>query len=245
MLSLKNSRFFQTVHRDVEPGVVISEEGVALVFASSNGHTYVRPSSGVAGEVFAGFSLSRNSPPAYLPRIIKDKTVPATGVLDLARVPVTGQILVKVAGEVLSIVADTPDEGEVQLQGQKLYFFAGTPENGGTPAVLGDQGKELYVQFIYEPSVQEAKTVIGEAPIGGLPSSEMEIIGVTQRSEAIGTTFYDASVDWTGVIHPKLGVDGRLTTKGNGTTLTNVIVKGTPVADEGAYGPLVVEVLYA
>lgn len=246
MLSMKYSRFFETEHRNVEPGLVINEEGVALVWSTVGGSSYVRPSTGASGEVFAGFSLSRNSPPAYLPRIISGKTVPNTGVLDLSRLPVTGQLLVKVGGEPLTIVADAPEAGEVQLQGQKLYFFAGTEAvEGGASAVAGDQGKELFVQFIYEPSVMEAKTIIGEAPIGGLASSELERIGVTQRSEAIATTYYDASVDWTGVIHPKLGVDGRLTTKGSGTTLTNVVVQGTPIADDGSYGVLIVKVLYA
>lgn len=246
MLVQKYTRFHNTEHRDVEPGVIIEEEGIALVFTSVNGKTYVKPSTGVAGEIFAGFSVSRNSPPRYLPRVLEDVVVPENGIVDLNRVPLTGQILVKIEGVVQTISANAPTAaGEVQLVGQKLFFFTGTPAAGSDPAVAGDQGRELFVQFIYEPTVMEARTIIGDAPIGGLPSTYQERIGVTARSEAIGTTYYDASKDWAGVFNPRLGAGGKLTTDGTGTLLTQLIVMGTPIGDAASYGALVVKVIAA
>lgn len=245
MLVQKYTRFFNTEHRDVEPGVIIEEEGIALVYTRVNGKTYVRPSTGAAGEVFAGFSVSRNSTPRFLPKILAGKLVPDSGVVDLGRIPLTGQILVKVGGDVLEISANAPVEGKVQLQGQKLYFFLGTPAEGSNPAVVGDIGQELYVQMIYEPTVAEARTVIGDGPIGGLPSTAQERIGVATRMETMGTTYYDASADWSTIIHPKLGADGRLTTTGNGTELTNVMVMETPIADAASYGALSLKVIAA
>lgn len=245
MLVQKYTRFHNTEHRDVEPGVIIEEEGIALVYSHVNGKTYVRPSTGVAGEIFAGFSLSRNSPPRYLPRVISDVVVPENGVVDLNRVPLTGQILVKVDGVVQTISANAPVEGSVQLVGQKLFFFTGTPAAGSDPAVVGDQGRALYVQFVYEPTVMEARTIIGDAPIGGLPSTYQERIGVTARSEYIGTTYYDASKDWSGVFNPRLGADGKLTTDGPGTLLTSLIIMSTPIGDAASYGALPVKVIAA
>lgn len=245
MLVQKYTRFHSTEHRDVEPGVIIEEEGVALVYSHVGNKTYVKPSTGAANEVFAGFSLSRNSPPRFLPRVMDNLVVPESGVVELNRVPLTGQILVKIAGDVQTISANAPAAGTVQLVGSKLFFFTGTPQDGVTPAVPGDQGHELYIQFVYEPSVNEARTIIGDAPIGGLPSSYQERIGVTARSEAIGTTCYDASKDWSGVTHPKLGVDGKLTTDGTGTTLTMCIVMGGPVGDAASYGALPIKVIAA
>lgn len=245
MLVQKYTRTFNTEHRDVEPGIVIQEEGVALVWSKVNGRSYVRPSTGAKGEIFAGFALNRNSPPAFLPKIVSGVVVPESGVVDLARQPITGQILVQVGGDTLSITANAPTDGTVQLVGTKLYFFLGTPAEGANPAVLGDNGKELFVQFMYEPTVSEARTVLGDLQIGGLASTEQERIGVTTRAESLATTFYDASSDWAAVIHPKLGVDGRLTASGNGTLLENVIVMQTPVADAASYGPLVVKVTNA
>lgn len=245
MIVQKYTRTFNTEHRDVEPGVVIEEEGVALVWTKVNGASYVRPSTGAAGEVFAGFAQNRNVPPAFLPKIVSDVVVPESGVVDLTREPITGQILVKVDGETLSITANAPTEGNVQLVGTKLYFFKGTPAAGSNPAVPGDTGKELFVQMMYLPSVIEARTILGDMPIGGLSSTEQGRIGVATRVESLGTTFYDASADWTEVIHPRLGVDGRLTASGSGTLLTNVIVMQTPIADVASYGPLVVKVTNA
>jgi len=245
MLVQKYTRTFNTEFRDVEPGIIIQEEGVALVWTKVNGRSYVRPSTGAAGEIFAGFALNRNSPPSFLPKIVSGVVVPESGVVDLARQPITGQILVQVGGDTLSISANAPVAGKVQLIGTKLYFFTGTPAAGANPAVPGDNGKDLFVQFMYEPTVSEARTVLGDLQIGGLASTEQERIGVTTRAEQLATTFYDASSDWSAVVHPKLGVDGRLTASGNGEVLSNVIVMQTPVADAASYGPLVVKVTNA
>lgn len=245
MLNQKYTRIFETDHRAVQPGVVIEEEGIALVFVKENGKTFVRPSTGAAGEIFAGFSHSRNSPPHFLPRVV-DSRVPDSGIVDLHRIPVSGQILVKVAGQAVTVGANAPTAAnEVQLVGEKLFFFTGTPAAGSDPAVPGVQGQELYVQFIYEPTITEARTIIGDAPIGGLPSTPQEVIGVITRASDVGTTYYDASVDWSNVMHPRLGVDGRLTSGGQGTLLSNVIVQSTPVADAGSFGPLVVKIIAA
>ena len=245
MIVDKYTRTFNTEFRDVEPGLVLNEDGQALVYSKVNGRTYVRPSQGVTGEIFAGISVNRNTPPSFLPKIVSDVVVPESAVVDLGRIPLNGQLLVKVDGDVLDVVSSAPTEGKVQSVGGKLYFFAGTPENGGTPAVPGDQGKELYVQFMYEPTVSEAKTIRGDAPIGGLSSSELERIAVLTRAESVATTFYDAAADWSTAIKPKLGVDGKFTTTGNGETLNTVIVMQTPVADAASYGPLVLKITNA
>lgn len=226
----KLTRLFRTEHLPVQTGVIIEEEGTALVFVSENGQTVVRPSTGAAGEIFAGFSLhGRNSPPSYVPHAF-DSTVPESLVVELPRTPLTGQVLVKVAGVKLEVVAGAPaDATEVQLSGKELIFFA------------GEGKKSLYVQFIYEPSLAEARTILGDMPIGGLPAHYQGIIGVALHGQ-IGTTMYDASVDWTGVINPNLGVDGRLTVGGSGKKLENVTVLAAPSTDAGSYGALQVRI---
>ena len=247
MIVDKYTRVFNTEFRDILPGLDLREDGQALVWAKANGRTYVRPSQGVANEIFAGFSVNRNTPPTFLPKIVSDVVVPESGVVDLGRLPIVGQLLVQVGGDTLEISASAPVAGKVQSVGTKLFFFTGTPETtpGAGDAVAGDQGKELFVQFQYEPTVSEAKTVRGDTPIGGLSSSELDRIAVTTRVDTLGTTFYDASADWSEVIHPKLGAEGRLTASGPGTTLTTVVVLQTPVADQASYGPLVVKVTNA
>lgn len=225
----KITRLFRTEHMPVQPGVIVEEEGTSLVFVSDNGVTVVRPSTGANGEVFAGFSLSRNSPPSHLPHAF-ESSVPESLVVELPRTPLTGQIMVKVGGVKLEIVAGAPaDATEVQLAGRDLVFFAGQSK------------KKLFVQFIYEPTMAEARTILGDMPIGGLASSAQGIIGVALHGE-IGTTMYDASVDWTGVINPNLGVDGRLTVGGSGKLLTQVTVLAAPSTEPGSFGALKVRV---
>ena len=244
MLNQKQTRIFETRHRDVLPGSPIVDEGIALVFVKENGKTYVQPSTGAQGETFAGFSLSRNTPPQFVPRVIKAR-VPESGIIDLHRVPLAGQLLVKIGTEALELGADAPTEaGQVQIDGEKLFFFTGTPAEGANPAVPGVQEKEVYIQFMYEPTINEARTILGDTPIGGLPSTPQAVIGVITRAN-VATSYYDASVDWSGVIHPRLGADGRLTASGQGTELKNVVVLDTPSADAGSYGPLIVEVTSA
>jgi hypothetical protein len=245
MIVDKYTRAFNTEFRDVEPGLDLREDGQALVFSKVNGRTYVRPSQGVTGEIFAGISVNRNTPPSFLPKIVSGSIVPESGVVDLGRLPLNGQMLVKVGGDVLEISAAAPVEGKVQSVGTKLYFFTGTPANGGTPAVPGDTGKELFVQMMYEPTVSEAKTVRGDAPIGGLSSSELGRIAVLTRAESVATTFYDAAADWSNVLRPKLGVDGKFTSSGPGEIVNTVLVLQTPVADASSYGPLVVKITNA
>nr|DAF93684.1 MAG TPA: hypothetical protein [Myoviridae sp. ctshb19] len=243
MIVDKYTRTFNTEFRDVEPGLDLREDGQALVYSKVAGRTYVRPSQGVVGEIFAGISVNRNTPPAFLPKIVSGVVVPESGVVDLGRLPLSGQILVKVDGDVLEVSAAAPVEGKVQSVGTKLYFFTG--DDTATPAVAGDQGKELFVQFMYEPTVSEAKTIRGDAPIGGLSSSELERIAVLTRAESVATTFYDAAADWSSVVRPKLGVDGKFTTTGNGETVNTVIVLQTPVEDAASYGPLVLKITNA
>jgi hypothetical protein len=246
MIVDKYTRAFNTEFRDVEPGLDLREDGQALVFSKVNGRTYVRPSQGVVGEIFAGISVNRNTPPSFLPKIVADTIVPESGVVDLGRLPLNGQMLVKVGGETLEISAAAPVEGKVQSVGTKLYFFTGTPAvDGGAAAVPGDTGKELFVQMMYEPTVSEAKTIRGDAPIGGLSSSELGRIAVLTRAEQVATTFYDAAADWSTALRPKLGVDGKFTTSGPGETVNTVLVLQTPVQDAASYGPLVVKITNA
>jgi len=212
---MKFTRIFNTETRAVMPSAVIAEEGIALVEDIDGGETKVRPSTGANGEIFAGVSMSRNTPPAVLPNV-EEGLIPAGLSVKLARTPISGQLLVKVAGIKLTIVAGAPiDATEVQLSGDVLTFFA------------GEDSKRLDVQYMYEPSIREARTMLGDAPIGGLSSTTQSIIGVLSRGE-FATNMFDASVDWSTALQVKLGANGVFTTTGNGTLLTNVVIRNRP-----------------
>lgn len=215
MLNLLSTRVFHTELFDVLSGIAIQEEGMALSFIKDNGITKVHPSLGVANEVFAGFSLSRNVPPEFVPNveefIIKDSLIH-----DLVRSPMAGQCLVKVGGSIKSIVLTTPaNAGQVMLTGNTLAFAA------------GENGKSCFVQYMYEPTISEAAVFTGHAVIGSLAFRSMDNIGCIVRG-TISTNYFDASVDWSAALAVKLGVNGMVTTTGSGATLPNVTIMNSP-----------------
>lgn len=216
MLDLKNTRFFNTEQRPVVAGHVISDEGAACIYVKDGQETKTRMSTGAADEIFAGFSLSRNVPPSFLPNaeegVVSDKPV------TIARLPIAGQIGISVAGVALTVVAGDPaDETEAKLAADVVTFHADAD---------GDKYEILYQ---YEPTVGEANMLTGDAPIGNLSSTVMGSIGLITDGD-VSTSFFDAGADWSGAINPTLGVDGLLTVGGSGTVLKQVTVLNTPSA---------------
>jgi len=218
MIDQKYSRVFRTEHRPVETGAIFVDEGISAVFVKEGDTTVVVPSTGADGEIFAGLSLSRNTPPQFANLVVED-VVPVTGpyVTVLPRIPETGQILVKVNGVKLNVVATPPNAGEVQLSGFNLTYHSDVA------------GGAVVVQFQYALTVAEATMFRGNAPVGGLSSSAEGVIGLVVEGD-VATSYYDASADWSGVFNPVLGPNGVLTTSGPGTVLKNVIVESAPSA---------------
>ena len=218
MLNMRYTRIFHTENREVQTGVVIPDEGVALVFVKDLGITKLRPSTGVAGEKFAGVSLARNVPPTFYPSVQED-VIPASLSYSLSRPPIAGQILVKVGGVTKTVVATTPaNAGEVMLSGLTMSFAA------------GEAGKHLFVQYIFEPTVIEASTFVGQAIIGGMAFQSMGSVGIIVRGD-ICTNFYDVAVDWSTALDVKLGANGKFTTTGAGITVPNALVMNSPNVD--------------
>lgn len=217
MIDHSLTRIFETSMLDVETASAIAEEGLALVYVKQGAKTVARLSTGNAGEIYAGVTLNRNIPPTQKP-VVTDARVSASQTVELLRAPITGQILVRVDGNVLDIVAGDPaDATEVKLDNSTLTFHASLV------------GKVATVQYRYELSASEARLVIGDMPYGGPASIYEDVIGTLVRGD-FATSCYDSSADWSSVIHPRLGADGNFTASGTGTVLTNLIVETAPSA---------------
>lgn len=217
MLQQRTTRIVRTRHNPVLSGEVIQEEGMALVYEKEDGITKVKKSAGAAGEIFAGVSLSRNSPPAVLP-FVQAEAIPASLSVQLVRTPITGQLLVKVGGTQVTVGTTAPaDATAVQLVGSTLTFFA------------GEAGKEVSAQFLYTPTVIEARTVIGDVQIGGLASTAQGIIGTLHDAE-FGTNMYDAGADWSAAFYVKTAPGGMFTVGTAADHTPGVIVKEAPSA---------------
>jgi hypothetical protein len=217
MLQLRETRIVNSMPNDVLTGHIVEEEGMALVYVKENGETKVRTSTGAAGELFAGVSFSRNTPPGVLPLFLEG-VVSATNNFALPRNPIVGQILVKIDGDVATLVAGAPAAAdEVQVGAMELIFNAGSA------------GKVITVQMLYAPSVIEARSIIGDAPIGGLPSSAQGSVGILKNA-IIGTNMFDAAVDWSAALYVKTAAGGTFTVGTLADHIPNVIVKSSPNA---------------
>jgi hypothetical protein len=228
MLQLRNTRIFKSLFENLATGVAIQEEGIALAFVKEAGSTKVQPSTGAAGEVFAGFALARNMPPATLP-LVEDGVVDASATGSLTRAPIAGQALITVGGVALAIIASgTPTAGEVVLVGANYVLDA------------SNAGKAIHAQYLYAPTVQEARTVIGDAPYGGLAANALGTIAAIKQAE-VATSFFDASADWSTALFAKLLAGGKL---GPSTGPSDKAIPGLTVKDSPSAGSpfLVVEI---
>lgn len=217
MLQMRETRIVRSKHEDVLSGVIIPEEGMALVYAKENGATKVTLSSGAAGEIFAGVSLSRNKAPASLPHV-QEQAVPAGLSVELVRTPIAGQLNVKVNGEQKTIVTGAPQSAdEVQLDGRFLRL------------ANGEAGKTVTAQFLYVPTVIEARSVIGDGPIGGLASTAEGVIGSLKDAQ-FATSNFDASADWNDAMFVKLAAGGNFTVGTANDHVANVVIKNVPSA---------------
>jgi hypothetical protein len=226
MINLQATRVLKTSYAPKAAGVFITEEGQALVSVKEDGIRVVRPSTGAQDEQFAGFRLSRAVPPQYVPKVeefkISKRDGAAVATFEAIRVPVAGKLLVRIGDAVVTDIgadAAAPDAaGKVNRVKDTFYFHD------------ADLGKPAEIQYHYEPTVTEAQQITGDAPHGGHP-------GNAQNQESflvvgdIATSHFDSSVDWTGVLNPRLGPDGILTTAGQGTLLKNVTVLNSPSAE--------------
>jgi hypothetical protein len=217
MLQLRETRITRTKHANVMPGVIIPEEGMACVYAKDNGETKVTLSTGAPGEIFAGVSWSRNSAPASLPHV-QESSVPTSRIVELVRTPIAGQLNVKLGGLQLDVVSTAPaDATEVQLVGRNLVFFAGS------------EMKAYAAQFLYAPTVTEARTIIGDGPHGGLASTAQSVIGLV-KDAYIATNAFDASADWSNAMHVQLAAGGTFAPGTAEDHIPNVIVLNAPNA---------------
>lgn len=215
MLQLQETRIARSKHEAVLPGVIIPEEGMALVYVKDGEETKVKPSTGSGSEVFAGVSWSRAVPPAAAPFV--QEGVVSTGLrMELPRAPISGQLNVKVNGTQKTIVSGAPaSAAEVQVSGRFLIFYT------------GEAAKAVKAQFLYAPNVVEARAMLGDGPHGGLSSSQESIIG-TLKDAQIATNFFDASADWSTTLYAKLGAGGIFVPSNLADSIPNVVVKKAP-----------------
>jgi hypothetical protein len=87
------------------------------------------------------------------------------------------------------------------------------------------------VQYMYEPTVAEARTILGDTPYGGIAANQLGTVGVVKQG-VCATSFFDASQDWSDAMYAKLTSGGRFAPATAADGITNVTVKNSPNASE-------------
>lgn len=227
MINLQATRILKTGFAPLAAGVHIEDEGQALVSVKEDGERRVRPSTGAADEIFAGFQYSRAVPPHLVPKVEEFKIAKLDGsavaTFSSVRTPVAGKLLVRIGNVVVTDIgsdAEAPDAAGKVNRVKDVFYFNDA-----------DLGKFAEVQYHYEPTVTEAQQITGDAPHGGHPGNAQRQASYLLVGE-IATSHFDSSVDWSNVLQPRLGPNGLLTTGGTGTLLTNVTVLNSPSSQD-------------
>lgn len=210
MLNNQFSRIMKTATEQLLPGTSVpTEEGQALVYVKGeDGQTYVKLSAGTVGEIFAGVTRGRPLPPSVVP-LVHRAVVDSSAKVELPRAP-KGQ-----EWSVVDVASKTAmDKATITLTGNVLQFQA--------PA----KGKTVDVVLQYVPSVEEARTFVGDMPFGGNPFA-IGSVSVDKVSE-VHTSNYVADADWTAALGVKLAADGRFAPANAADAIPGVIVKNSP-----------------
>jgi hypothetical protein len=231
MIKLQKTRIIKSFHRNVATGYDINQEGVALVYINEAGEAKVRPSSGVAGEKFAGFSLSQVQVPGELTAIEICNGIGDVKVKLQKVALVAGQVAVIVDGVYLSAVAAGSEAaGKFSVNGPKGEITLDAA-NAGTDL----KPVEIKVIYKYLPTLVEAMNAQGQAPAGGVTAaSYYSVTGVIVEGD-IATDQFDVTDNWFASTGPVfLGPKGILTLKSGGTELKGVNIIEAPSATVGS-----------
>lgn len=228
MLNFVKSRFNSMRSTDLMQGAGVNAEGMCLALVRVGGTTVCRESQGIEGETFGGFSIESSLRPEVLPKV-EELIVGADGTVKIGRPFMSGQIAaVLESGDVVTAFNETAtkpvDETSVSYNAETLLF---------ADSLIG---KPVVVQYLYEPTVAEARSLQGE----GNGYANMQPSAETGKMSRIvggivSTDQFDIAANWNddSVINPSMGAGGKLTVGGDGTLITEVVIMEAPSGDSG------------
>jgi hypothetical protein len=203
----------------LQAGVILSNDGVAMVGGFVNGVYGVKPAAGGDGANFAGFLDAQTSASPFLPTtLIKVETTildvgasaAVPSVFTLAKTPIAEPL---VYDETLGAVIAAAD---VTYSGTTLTVA----NNGGAD----HRGSSVSIYYSYAATVDEAKARVGDIQPGGYAGQATGNADLA-RSGTIYTDQIDAYVDWRSATSVKLAASGKLTNQtGSGTAIRAEII---------------------
>ena len=207
MLYFPLSKMVDSAEAATAPGANITAEGQALVRATGNPSAGVIPSTGTAGDIFAGFAIAGTSAaPFQAPYATKVETaiVPVSGIVSLAQTPVAGQLF----------VYDNTTNAAVA-----------SPTVAGATVTSLTAGDTVTVTYKYALTVVQSRALQGDVQAGGAAGYMVGQIGLLKRG-LIYTTEFDNSKNWSAATAIKLAASGQITDQsGSGVAIQGYVVQ--------------------
>jgi hypothetical protein len=213
MLYFPKTRVSVSLELPIAVGASVQAEGIALVADNTTPVFGVKPSAGVAGELFLGVSISQEFPLLAYPKV-EENVQPVANTLVLARTPIAGSLAVFDITSGLALVLGT----DYTISAKTLTLVAGTV------------GHSIRSTYKFVPTAFEAETIMGDVYPGGAAGTRFGQVGVL-KSGPIYTTEFDAAINWaqaTPVM--KTGANGQFTVGGNGALVPGVVIQVPNIA---------------
>lgn len=214
MLYMPKTRLAQTHNRNLAPGSVLVDEGVALVAAAGG---TVKVGTGLANEKFVGIAIFQRGPLLSLPAI-EEFTGNAGAKYTLNNVALGGTLTVRNKAT-NAVLAPTTD-----------YTF-----NTGTNELTLVNAGNVVISYERSPSVLEARALQGDVQPGGTVPMNYQFTGVIAKGD-VYTSHFETADDWTNpdsVI--RIGANGKLTTQGTGAVVDAYVI-GVPNVEQAFLG---------
>lgn len=197
--------------RPLQLAALLTSDGQALVSGVVNGVVGLKPATGAAGEVFAGFSRVQTSAAPFVQDYatkVEVAVLPVGGTYQLGKIPLGGT------------VSAWNETDNAAISGGNLAV-----SGGGLATVTGGAGKQIRFTYTYALTVGEARAKIGDVQPGGYSGQSAFQVGCMEAG-TIYTDNFNTAVQWAAATSVKLAAGGTLTDQSgvNGTVIRATIV---------------------
>lgn len=212
MLQLSHTRVYESRSHNVATGYSVADSGLALVYTDDNGVAGVRPSSGVASEIYAGTSQTRPIVPSTL--AVAGQFTAAAVTLTLPKTPIAGQLRIVALDGTPQVLGNPANANEYSIVGNVVTIN------------VARTGEAFNVQLRYTPTVTEALAASGEIPGALAQTLTDRVTGITRG--IIATTSWDVTSAWVAGTPVRLGPNGVFTQAGAGELIPGSVLDAVP-----------------
>lgn len=204
-------------------GLANLQEGQPMTADIENGIGVVRPSTGAADSIFAGFSIfNERVIPSVATKVERVTAVDTT--LTLSKTPNTTTFFVKTLAGLVVVYNAGVAAGQYSVTGNVITLNA------------AQTGLTFDVSYPYNLTVNEALSLFGTGIIGPSAVDQFKSVDLITGGE-IFTDQFDPTVDWSALITEasttvlKARANGLVSINGNGAIIRDARVIHVPSAD--------------